>query len=212
MHALGAQPVLVTGARVALVVAVCQAATQAIDFGVFNLRFPEFNADKHYSVFGLASLLAQAAVAVVAAWRARDGHRRGPWLCLAALVAGLVLVRGLASFNATVLATPLAAVFALLVWLTLRDGAVRALIWGGLTLLVLSLLLHKVGLAADSSTASDHSWGYQLTGMVKHGAELAGWIMLATGVAAGAWSGAVVGGYVIRRSRSSLKDAPRRRR
>ena len=48
-----------------------------------------------------------------------------------------------------------------------------------------SLLLHKVGLAADASTASDYTWAYQITSMVKHGAELAGWMLLATGIAAG---------------------------
>ena len=51
--------------------------------------------------------------------------------------------------------------------------------------MVVSLLLHKVGLAADSSTASDYTWAYQITGIVKHGAELAGWMLLATGIVAG---------------------------
>lgn len=57
--------------------------------------------------------------------------------------------------------------------------------WAGLVLMATSLLLHKVGLAADSSTASDYTWAYQITSMVKHGAELAGWTLLATGIAAG---------------------------
>ena len=47
------------------------------------------------------------------------------------------------------------------------------------------MLLHKVGLAADASTASDYTWPYQITSMVKHGAELAGWMLLATAIAAG---------------------------
>jgi hypothetical protein len=51
--------------------------------------------------------------------------------------------------------------------------------------MVTSLLLHKVGLASDSSTASDYSWPYQLLSMIKHGAELAGWMLLATGIIAG---------------------------
>ena len=63
--------------------------------------------------------------------------------------------------------------------LTWRDsGAARAVVWAGLILMVTSLLLHKVGLAADSSTASDYTWAYQITGMVKHGAELAGWMLI----------------------------------
>jgi hypothetical protein len=69
--------------------------------------------------------------------------------------------------------------------LTWGDGRVRLIFWGGLALLIVSLVLHKVGLAADDSLASDFTWGYQITGMVKHGAELVGWMLVATGVAAG---------------------------
>ena len=98
----------------------------------------------------------------------------------------LIFIRGLTTFNATVLAVPLACVFVLLCWLTWRDlGSARVVVWSGLVLLTASLLLHKVGLAADSSTASDYTWAYQITGMLKHGAELAGWMLLATGIVAG---------------------------
>lgn len=173
---------LVTVALVAL-----QAVTQAIDFSVFNLRIRAFNSDKHDSVFGLASLLAQAAVAAVCLWRGSrsKGHRR-VWFVLGALVGGLVLVRGLTTFSATALAVPLVCVFGLVCWLTWRDPrGVRVIVWAGLILMGTSLLLHKVGLAADASTASDYTWAYQLTSMVKHGAELAGWMLLATAIAAG---------------------------
>jgi hypothetical protein len=91
----------------------------------------------------------------------------------------------LATFNATALALPLVCVFGLLCWLTWRDpGTVRVIVWAGLILMATSLLLHKVGLAADASTASDFTWAYQITGIVKHGAELAGWMLLATGIVA----------------------------
>ena len=92
---------------------------------------------------------------------------------------------GLSPFNAAALAVPLACVFGLLCWLTWRDpGAARGVVWAGLVLLATSLLLHKVGLAADASAATDYTWAYQITGMVKHGAELAGWMLVATGIAA----------------------------
>jgi len=173
---------LVTAALVAL-----QAVSQAIDFSAFNLRIRAFNSDKHDSLFGLASLLAQMAVAVACVWRGREVERhRLAWFGLGALVVVLVVVRGLTTFNATALAAPLALVFGMLCWLTWRDrGAARGVVWAGLVLMATSLLLHKVGLAADASTASDYTWAYQLTGMVKHGAELAGWMLLATGIVAG---------------------------
>ena len=179
--------IIVAGLLVTIALVVLQAMSQAIDFSVFNLRIRALNSDKHDSLFGLASLLAQMAVAAACVWRGRrvERHRRA-WFALAALVGGLVIIRGLTTFNATALAVPLACVFWMVCWLTWRDpGRARAIVWAGLILMVTSLLLHKVGLAADSSPASDYTWAYQITGMIKHGAELAGWVLLATGIAAG---------------------------
>jgi hypothetical protein len=179
--------VIVGGLVLTMTLVVLQAATQAIDFSVFDLRIWAFNCDKRYSVFGLASLFAQLAVAAACLWRGRGAEaHRGVWLGLGALVGVLILIRGLTTFNAKVLVVPLACVFLMLCWLTLRDpGPVRAALWSGLVLLAASLLLHKVGLGADDSTASDFTWAYQITSMIKHGAELAGWMMLATGIVAG---------------------------
>jgi hypothetical protein len=179
--------IIVIGLLVTVALVALQAVTQAIDFSVFNLQIRAFNSDKRDSVFGLASLLAQAAVAAACIWRGRQVERnRRAWFALGALVGALVIIRGLTTFNATALAVPLVCVFWLLCWLTWRDrGAARAVVWAGLILMGTSLLLHKVGPAADASTASDYTWAYQLTSMVKHGAELAGWMLLATGIAAG---------------------------
>lgn len=180
--------VIVAGLLLTIAIVVLQAASQVIDFSVFNLRIRALNADKHESVFWIASLLAQIALAAASAWRGgrAERHRRA-WFALAALLTCLAFVRGLTAFNATVLALPLVCVFGLLCWLTWRDpGFARAVVWIGLMLVVISLLLHKVGLAADSSTASDYTWAYQITGILKHGAELAGWMLLATGLIAGA--------------------------
>ena len=162
------------------------AVAQAVDFGFFNLRITWLNADKRLSVFAVASLLAQAATAAVCVGHGYVvGFRREAWFTVGVLVGALVLVRGLASFNASVLAMPLACVFALLCVLTWNDGTSRRVVWAGLVLLAVSLLFHKVGLDADSSTASDYTWPYQLLGIVKHGSELAGWILIATGITAG---------------------------
>ena len=179
--------VIVTGVFVTVAVAALQAASQVIDFSAFNLRIWALNADKHYSLFGIASLLAQAALAAAAGWRGVHVEQdRRAWLGLGAIAAALVIIRGVATFNAAALAVPLAAVFCLACWLTWRDPvAARTVVWGGLCLLAISLLLHKVGLAADSSTASDYTWAYQITGIVKHGCELAGWMLVTTGIVAG---------------------------
>ena len=180
------------GLLVTIALVVLQAVSQAIDFSVFNLRIRALNSDKHDSLFGLASLLAQLAVAAASVWRGRrvERHRRA-WFVLGTLVSVLVIVRGLTTFNATALALPLACVFGQLCWLTWRDrGAARAVVWAGLVLMATSLVLHKVGLGADTSTASDYTWAYQITGMIKHGAELAGWMLVVTGIVAGTESAA----------------------
>jgi hypothetical protein len=211
--------VIIAGLLLTIALVVVQAISQVIDFKVFNLRIRALNSDKHDSLFGLASLVAQAAVAAACGLRGGmlQGHRwsewlgtsgarrhRGAWLALGALVFVLVIVRGLTTFNATVLAIPLVCVFIMLCWLTWRDpGIARFVVWTGLVLMALSLLLHKVGLAADASTASDYTWAYQLTGIVKHGAELAGWMLLATGVIAGGSQGRQTTGLTARSDRRS---------
>ena len=187
LEAWGTKRVVVVGLLVTIALVVLQAATQAIDFGFFNLRIWALNCDKRYSIFGVVSLFAQLAVATGSVWRgcSGDSHRRA-WLGLGALVFVLIIIRGLTTFNAKVLALPLACVFLLLIWLTRRDpGLARAAVWSGLILLAGSLLLHKVGLGADDSTASDFTWAYQIDSMLKHGAELAGWALVASGIVAG---------------------------
>ena len=179
--------VIVIGLLVTVALVTLQAISQVVDFKVFNLRVRALNSDKHDSLFGLVSLLAQAGVAAASVWRGnRVERRRRWWFALGALIAALVIIRGLITFNAKALAVPLACVFLLLCWLTWRDPRpARALVWAGLILMATSLLLHKVGLSADDSTASDYTWAYQITSMIKHGAELAGWMLLATGIIAG---------------------------
>jgi hypothetical protein len=180
--------IVIVGVLMTAALVVLQAASQAIDFSVFNLQIRAFNSDTHRSVFGLASLLAQLAVAAASIRRGcRSEQYRRALFALGALVGGLVIVRGLTAFNAAALAAPLACMFGLVCWLTWRDrNAPRKLVWASLILMAVSLLLHKVGAAADASNPSDyHSWAHQLTGMVKHGAELGGWMLLATGIAAG---------------------------
>ncbi len=176
--------IIVAGLLMTTAVVLLQAISQLIDFAVLDLRIRGLNSDTHHSLFGVASLLAQMAVGGVSVWRGyREQRRWRAWSGLGLLVGGLVIVRGLTTFNAKTLAIPLACVFGLVCWLTWRDrGAARAVVWAGLVLMGASLMLHQIGLAADASGGSEYSWAYQITGMIKHGAELAGWMLLATGI------------------------------
>lgn len=173
---------LVTAAMVALL-----AASQLIDFGVFDLRIGALNTDSHASVFGVVSLLAQAAAAAAIGWRgSRMDRHRWAWLALAAIVAALVLIRTLVTYNPKAVAAPLACMFWLLCWLTWRDSPhARTVVWAALILMTTSLLLHEVGLDADVLNYSDQNWAYQITAVMKHGSELAGWMLLVTGITAG---------------------------
>jgi hypothetical protein len=185
-----ARRVILKGLLVAAVAVGLLAVSQLVNFGVFNLRIQAFDSDYHTSVFGLASLVAQLAVAAASGWRGQHSERhRWAWFGLAALVAVLAIVREWSTFNATALAAPLVIVFVLLCWLTWRDaGVLRFVVGTGLVLMLASLVLHKVGIASDSSTASDYTWPYQILTVIKHGCELAGWTLVAAGIFAGATS------------------------
>jgi hypothetical protein len=182
--------VIAAGLLLTTALVLAQAASQWIDFRLFDLRIRALDSNHHASVFGAASLLAQASAAGAITLRVASPPRRPLWLILAGLIGALLIVRTFVRPQTTMLLLPLAAVFLSLCWLTLRDPvAIRSMVWGSLFLLVCSFGLHMAGpqAARAGGHLRDHTWAYQLIGMVKHGAELAGWMLLATGMAAAAW-------------------------
>ena len=115
----------------------------------------------------------------------------------AALVGVLTVPRALEGrvsafkhYDVPIVVVPLAIVFVVAFALTFRDvPRARSIVWTSLALLACSFALHAIGPQADGVSRpnlADYTWAYQLTGMFKHGAELAGWILLATGMIAGA--------------------------
>ena len=162
------------------------AASQLIDYGLFNLRITALDADTHASVFGIVSLLAAVAVAATVVWRGRrEQRRRSEWFVLAALLAVLVVVRTTGFFNLTIEAPLLAVMFGLLWWLTWRDPRGPGLSCGQpssswpcpwcctrwVWTLTRSITVTTVG-----PTSSPRS---------RSRTELAGWILIATGIIAG---------------------------
>lgn len=190
-----ATEVMTAGLRLTAAVVFAQAASQLIDFHFFHLRLRLLDSDHHASVFGAISILAEAVAASVIGVRAVSA-RRPTGLLVAALVGVLTLPRALMRYEAAferydvpILVVPLTVVFVVLCVSTLRDERpVRLMVWGSLVLLACSFALHAVGpqAGADGSQVSmaTGTWAYQLIGMLKHGAELAGWMLLATGMAA----------------------------
>jgi predicted membrane protein len=175
------------GLLLILATVIAQATAQAVDYGVYGLRIGALDSNLHDSVFGIASLLAQAGAVGTALAYARRESRRTAWLLLAALVAVLLVLRIGVSYSAAPLVPPTAAVFALYWWLT-GDTArlARRLVIAGLVLLAFSFLVHAVGATVVTGLGYDaRSWAWQVKGILKHCTELAGWALLATGTAAG---------------------------
>jgi hypothetical protein len=185
-----AERIIAVGLCLAAATVLAQLACQLIDFGLFHLDLRILDSGHHKSVFGAASLVAQAAAAIAFVARAaRPSPVRVAWILVGGLVAALVLVRALVKYDVRLLLPPVAVIFVLLCWLVSRDpGAVQMVVLGSLILLVCSFGLHVVGPAADAGPRDEQAWVYQLTAIVKHGSELAGWILLATGILAGAAS------------------------
>ncbi len=179
--------VIVAGLLLTGAVVLAQAAGQWIDFRFFDLKLRALDSNHHASVFGAASLLAQAGAASAIAVRIARSPRRLHWLIVAGLLAVLLVVRTFVRPPPAVLLLPLAVVFFAVSSLTWEDpAAIRLTVWGSLSLLLCSFALHVVGPQADGTRSSlpEDTWTFQLTGMLKHGAELAGWMLLATCMAA----------------------------
>jgi hypothetical protein len=167
-------------------------AAQSVDFGALAMRVRLLDSDTHASVFGVASLLAQAAAALLAAAYSRASPRRNLWLTVAMLVGALLALRVSAGFEGELLALPVGLVFVLLWRLSAPEHPrARAVMRAGLVLLTFSFVVHLVGPKVVSwSGYSENSWPYQVKGMLKHTTELAGWMLVATGVLAAGVSAA----------------------
>ncbi len=171
-----------------------QMASQWIDFRVYYLNVAVLDSNRHGSVFGALSILAQAVAAGAIGLHAAS-TRRIAGLFVAALVGVLVVPRALLAYvpsfqrlDVPILVAPLTFALVVLCVSTFRDARrVRFMVWASLALLACSFALHAVGPQADDVTRqweAAYTWSYQLTGMLKHGAELAGWMLLATAMAA----------------------------
>lgn len=186
LNSTSTERVVSIGVLVTLVIVIAQTASQSIDFGLFDLRLRALDSNHHRSIFGAASLLAHAAAVAAIAARSAWGSRREGWLLLAALVGVLLIVRITSGYDALLLLPLVACVFLLFWRLTIRDPPQpRAIVWGALLLLACSFGLHPVVPTVDALGPAANSWDFQIKAMLKHGAELAGWMLLATGVAAG---------------------------
>lgn len=188
--------VMTGGLLVTVALVSAQAVAQLIDFHFFHLSLRVLDSDHHRSVFGALSIVAEA-LAAAAIGRRAVSERRLAWLAVAVVIGVLTVPRALMGsevalkqYIVPILVAPLTVVFVVLSALTFRDARpVRFVIWGALVLLGCSFALHVVGPQADAGASNPylvtHTWAYQGTGMLKHGAELSGWMLLAIGMVGG---------------------------
>ena len=184
-----------TAAAIAALAVLGLAVTHTIDLWLLDRDPPWLEAGNGSSVFELmatATVALCAAAAALLAWTWPERRR-----LLAPLAAGLALVFLVDAFALTddfgaagdgVLVALLAVVFVLLWSYARAAGTGGATIWVGLLLLGLSVAIR----AADpvfSALGWEHGdVAYEAKVVVKHGSELAGWILVAFGLVPEAFS------------------------
>jgi hypothetical protein len=171
--------VLAIGA--AILLASAAALAQLLDYAVFDLRIRVLDSNTHASIFGGVSLLATTAAfaaAVALAVRARDRER----FALALVILVILALRVSHPTHVVFVSLPVTA--AAFVILCRQFTASRSrMLQVGCSLLVLSLVFHALLIAAPAPLSFDRdSWAYQLASLVKHDAQLAGWILIAAGI------------------------------
>jgi hypothetical protein len=187
----GLRQAITAGLALTALVAVVHVTLQLVDFGVYDLRVKALDASTDTTLLGVVPSIALACAAL-AAVAAAARLRRPALVALAALVClelavqRLVLHGGSGGLAATL---PLvAAILVLLVreaW-RLPEPCGRCVLLG-CALLVTSFALHVLlppVLSAIGYGAG--TWPYEIKVALKHGFEIAGWLTVATGLAAAA--------------------------
>jgi hypothetical protein len=180
------------GATVVIVLAGVTA--QFIDYAAYGLRIDALNSNDDGGIFGAVGDAALVAAAIAAAVRlAGPRPRRAASVALPVLLAFLALDK-IARLHDHVPHWPVAygpilalTFIALVAVARPAPLATRRLVAAGLVLLTASLVLHFFGEAVlNRLGASPAGWAYQIKATTKHGAEVAGWLVVALGLATGA--------------------------
>jgi hypothetical protein len=180
------EAIVMAGVAVAVAAALVQLAAQLVDYQVFDLRLLLLDSNKHRSLFGVASLLATACAIVAAFAGSLLRPRELAWDLLWFSLSILLLLRVYLGFH-LLQAAPFVLVVFVLVW-RLAAHASRGesvTLRVALCLLAVSFVVHVAAPSGESTfDYQRQSWEYQIRGMIKHGASLSGWILLASGLAA----------------------------
>jgi hypothetical protein len=191
--AAGAQNRLIAAGILGIgAIVLAQAAAQLIDYEMFDLKLEIFNSNGDGGLFGVAGILASV-LAAAATWAALPSllEARRSLITLALLLTFLAADKALRLHDHVpywlALYLPLLVASAVLLLRFAHQASLEVgrLIVSALVLLVLSFAVHQFG---DSALGHLHQpktgWLYQIKGLAKHGAELAGWLLVGLGVVA----------------------------
>jgi len=186
------EPAARFGAFAAAALICAAVATQRVDYGVYDLRVRALDSNADGAILERLGDAALLAAAVAAAFLAAHPPRRATTVGLSLLLAFLAVDRLVGLHEEVshwrVLYLPIVAATLLALAAVagdLRPAGVRLLL-GGILLLAFSFVLHELGawLMVRLGAAPD-GWAYQLKVGVKHGTEVAGWLLVALGIALG---------------------------
>jgi hypothetical protein len=177
--------IVTAGVAVALAAVIAQLAAQLVDYQVFDLRLLLLDSNKHRSLFGVASLLAHAFAVAAAFAGSVLGPRRLAWAVLCVSLSILLVLRAFVGFHLLQAAPLVLVVFVVVWWLSMHASrGEAAMLRISLALLAVSFVVHVAAPSSESTfDYQRHTWEYQTRGMIKHGASLSGWILLASGLA-----------------------------
>jgi len=173
-------------------VVLAQTAAQLINYKFFDLRLKVIDSSGDGGLFGILGILASV-LAAAAAWGAlpRLPEARRLLVMLAPLLTFLATDKALRLHDdvpnwLAVYAPLLAAALVLLLLFAHQTNAeARRLIFSALVLLAVAFLIHQFGNPAlERLHDSTADWLHAVKGVTKHGAELAGWLLVGLGVVA----------------------------
>jgi hypothetical protein len=181
------------GVLAIILVVAAGTVAQLVDFGIYHLRIAALNSASDGGVFGVVGDLSLGAAALVA-WMVllRAQNRGATTIVLPPLLTFLAVDKVLHLHDRIphwlVLYLPLLAATFVVLASVARVMPVRSrrLVGTALVLLAVSFIVHQYGerlLLAHSAPVN--GWAFQMKAVIKHGAEVGGWLMAALGLGIG---------------------------
>ncbi len=177
--------IAIGGVCIAVMLGVGVAVAQVVDYELGLRSFALDSSSDRSLVGGLTMLLLTAATAGAWLLAATRAEQRGTSIIGALCLTTIVALKLSMVPHAALLAAPFAAGAFVCLWRLAAGGSIAGrVVRAACIVLGVSFVAHVFGgwLVTELGRGGD-SWIYQIKVIVKHGSELAGWMLLATGLA-----------------------------